>query len=242
MPLLDHFRPPLADRRHWHSFHNAWATYISSRLNELLPAGWFAEPNVQFGVEVDVAAFSEDGERRPADFPTWTPPAPGGSIPVALSDALVEVSVFRRGGGPELAAVVEIISPANKDRPAQREALVSKCAAHLQSGVGLVLVDVVTGRRADLHGDLLARVSGGPAREAVPLTDSKSETAGLFSASYRPVMREGATVLDWWREALSLGMELPTMPLWLPGGMCLPLELGATYARTCREQRIAPAA
>lgn len=49
MPLLDHFHPSLSERRHWHAFHNSWATYISSRLNHLLPVGYFAEANVQYG-------------------------------------------------------------------------------------------------------------------------------------------------------------------------------------------------
>ncbi len=57
MPLLDHFHPPLSERRHWHAFPNSWATYLSSQLNALLPEGYFAEANVQFGVEIDVAAF-----------------------------------------------------------------------------------------------------------------------------------------------------------------------------------------
>ena len=56
MPLLDHFRPPLSERRYRHSFLSAWATYISSQFNTLLPAGYFAEANVQYGVEIDVAA------------------------------------------------------------------------------------------------------------------------------------------------------------------------------------------
>ena len=59
MPLLDHFHPPLSEHRHWHAFHNSWATYLSSQLNALLPEGYFAEANVQFGVEIDVAAFQE---------------------------------------------------------------------------------------------------------------------------------------------------------------------------------------
>jgi hypothetical protein len=50
MVLLDHFRPPLSSRRHWHAFHNAWATYLATDLNQRLPAGFFAEPNVQFGI------------------------------------------------------------------------------------------------------------------------------------------------------------------------------------------------
>ena len=57
MVLQDHFRPPLSVRRHWHACHNAWATYISSDLNQRLPEGYFAEPNVQLGIEINGAAF-----------------------------------------------------------------------------------------------------------------------------------------------------------------------------------------
>jgi hypothetical protein len=45
-----------------------------------------------------------------------------------------------------------------------------------------------------------------------------------------------------WHEPLAVGRPLPTLPLWLTGGLCLPVELGATYERTCVEQRVQPAA
>ena len=230
MPLLDHFHPPLSERRHWHAFHNAWATYLSSQLNSLLPEGYFAEANVQFAVEIDVATFEE----HPAGPPqaVWSPPPPLASFPLALSAAVVEVGVFSRSGGPVLAGAVELVSPANKDRPAHREALVSKCAAYLQSGVGLVLVDVVTDRSGDLHRDLLARIGSG----------DPGPGPSLSGSAYRPVDRDGAPVLDVWREPLAVGQPLPTLPLWLRGGLCLPVELEATYQRTCVEQRVQPAA
>jgi hypothetical protein len=230
MPLLDHFHPPLSERRHWHAFHNSWATYLSSQLNALLPEGYFAEANVQFGVEVDVAAFEEDPARPPQAV--WTPPPPLGSFPLELPGAVVEVGVFSRSGGPVLAGAVELVSPANKDRPAHREALVSKCAAYLQSGVGLVLVDVVTDRSGDLHRELLARVGAG----------DPGPGPSLSGSAYRPVERDGAPALDVWREPLAVGQPLPTLPLWLRGGLCLPVELDATYQRTCVEQRVQPAA
>jgi hypothetical protein len=44
---MDHFRPPLSERRHWHAFHHAWATFLAADLNRQLPEGYFAEPNVQ---------------------------------------------------------------------------------------------------------------------------------------------------------------------------------------------------
>jgi hypothetical protein len=230
MPLLDHFHPPLSERRHWHAFHNSWATYLSSHLNALLPQGYFAEANVQYGIEIDVATFEEPGAAATAGH--WSPPPPQSSVPMAVPAAVVEVGIFSRSGGTVLAGAVELVSPANKDRPATRDALISKCAAYLQAGVGLVLVDVVTERPADLHHDLLARL-GAPDPGPGP---------ALAGVAYRPVERDGATALDVWREPIAVGRPLPTLPLWLRGGLCLPVDLEATYTRTCVEQRVQPAA
>ncbi len=229
MPLLDHFRPPISERRHWHSFHNSWATYLSSRLNALLPEGYFAEANVQFGVEIDVAAFEESGAASPPL--DWRPPPPRATFPVAMPGAVIEVGVFSRSGGPQLAGAIELVSPVNKDRPAHREALVSKCASYVQAGVGVVLIDVVTERAADLHRDLLLRLGAG----------DSGPSPSLYAAAYRPVEHDGTASLEVWYEVVSVGGPLPTLPLWLRGGLCLPVELEATYERTCREQRVRPA-
>ncbi len=43
MPLLDPFHPPLYPRRHWEGFHSQWAAGMSDRLNQNLPADYFAE-------------------------------------------------------------------------------------------------------------------------------------------------------------------------------------------------------
>jgi hypothetical protein len=229
MPLLDHFHPPLSERRHWHSFHNSWATYLSSQLNTLLPAGYFAEANVQFGVEIDVATFEEPGGAGAP--PAWVPPPPV-SHPFEMAGVVVEVGIFSRSGGPQLAGAVELVSPANKDRPLHRDAFVSKCVTYLQAGVGLVVVDVVTERQADLHRELLVRLG---------VADPGPGPA-LSGSAFRAVERDGKRWLDVWREPIAVGQLLPTLPLWLRGGLCLPVELEVTYERTCVEQRIQPAA
>ena len=76
MPLLDHFRPPLDEIRHWEGFHATWPVMITARLGQVLPAGYYAEPRVHAGsaVEIDVAAF--DRQTGPA-------PGPGASGPGA---------------------------------------------------------------------------------------------------------------------------------------------------------------
>lgn len=218
-------------RRHWHAFHNAWATYLASNLNQHLPAGYFAEPNVQFGIEIDVAKFEDDwDEGQPASpLAIWTPPAPAKTIPFQIAADTAEVTIFSSREGPVLVGAIELVSPANKDRVVHRRAFVSKCEAYLHQGVGLVIVDVVTDRRANLHHELLKRI-GSP--------EAARPESGLYTAAYRPVEHDGQASLDIWEETLAIGRPLPTMPLWLPGSLCIAVELNETYERTCREQRI----
>src|SRR5437879_569896 len=149
MPLLDHFRPPLSGRRHWHSFHNSWATYLAADLNRRLPPGYFAEANVQFGIEIDVAAFDESTSATTDQ--NWVPPAPVATIPYSVTTDQVEVLIYHQEGGPRLAGAVEFVSPRNKDRPAAREAFVAKCVTYLNLAVGVIVVDVVTDLHANLH-------------------------------------------------------------------------------------------
>ncbi|MGH7225748.1 MAG: DUF4058 domain-containing protein, partial [Gemmataceae bacterium] len=128
-----------------------------------------------------------------------------------------------------LAGAIELVSPANKDRPDSRDAFVSMSANYLRQGVGLVVVDVVTDRHAELHRELLERIAP---EEATAIR------AELYAASYRPVRRGEQSNVEVWHETLTLGGLLPTMPLWLRGGICLPVELEATYEHTLRELRV----
>ena len=80
----------------------------------------------------------------------------------------------------------------------------------------------------DLHNELIARID----------PSSEQNAAHQYSASYRPIERGGRPSLDVWHRPLALGEPLPTMPLMLRGGLCLPANLAVTYERTCREQRL----
>jgi Protein of unknown function (DUF4058) len=108
MTLRDHFRSPLSDRRHWHSFHNAWATYLTNE-------------NTQH----------------------WQPSPPTQVVPFASAMMeQVEVGIFSSEQSTKLIGAIEIVSPANKDRPSQREVFVTKCQSYLEQGVGLIVIDV----------------------------------------------------------------------------------------------------
>ena len=227
MPLRDHFRPPLSPRRQWTSFHGAWATYLSAQINQLLPPGFFAEPLCAFVTEIDIATFREgDGATEQG---AYSPPPPTATVMTAPATDAVEVRIYCREEGPELVACVEFVSPSNKDRPAEREAFVSKCAAYLHERVGLVVVDIVTTRQADLHAALLTRITG----ESV-----SARQTHLSAVSYRPMPGNAGTEVRIWEESLTVGQALPTLPLWLKTGQSLPLELEASYEQTCRELRL----
>ena len=221
MPLLDHFHPPLAPQRHWHSFHNAWAAAIAADLNLQLPRGYFAEANVQFNIEIDIASMSSSNAVWPGKYePTklWQPAAPTQTIPFAVTTDEIEILIFETRAGATLAGVIELVSPSNKDRPESRDDFSSKCQTYLKMGIGLLVVDIVTKRWADLHAELIVRLNRDDARDS---------DQSLSTTSYRP----GASQLEIWREPLALGGQLPTMPLWLKTGACLAVDLEMTYQK-----------
>jgi hypothetical protein len=230
MPLLDHFRPPLADRRDWHSFHNNWATALAFDLNQRLPPEYFADANVQYGIEIDVAVMDEPGVTggSPSPAPAWTPPAMTAVLPFALETDVAEVRVYRQFGGRQFVGAIELVSPSNKDRPESRAAFVTKCEGYLRGGAGVIVVDVVTTRTANLHDELLAHI-GHP---STPLVSP------LYAVSYRTFGANGGGRLEFLPMPLALGGALPDLPLWLRGGPVVRVELEQTYQATCRGSRI----
>ncbi len=238
MPLLDHFRPPLSQRRHWDSFHGAWAEAMAINLNQSLPERFVAEARVKLGgqVEIDVGTFAEDSLAPNAEsggVAVWAPPQPAATAPLGFSDPdIFEVQVFSEEEGPRLVAAIELVSPANKDRPANRRMFAVKCASYLHSGVSVIVVDVVTERTGNLHTELLKLLH-------LQLATPGKGAQDLYAAAYRTVPAPAGLHLETWAHALTLGASLPTLPLWLQPDHCLPLDLEATYHAACVARRIA---
>jgi hypothetical protein len=222
MPLLDHFHAPLFPLRPWESFHGSWANSLMGQLNELLPPRYFAAFQMHLGtdVEADVAEL----DQQPA------PPAVTCVMAATFPDDL-EVYVVDTRDGAVVVGVVELVSPRNKDRPEARQAFAAKCAAYLQRGIGLVVVDVVTGRRANLHNELV-RLLGQPEGCAFP------PDTPLYASAYRPVHRQESNQIDTWLVPLAVGEPLPLLPLALRGGGCVPLDLEAAYTRARQLSRL----
>jgi hypothetical protein len=234
MPLLDHFHPPLSENRHWESFHTSWANEIMATLNqEVLPPGYFAETQVHFGsrVEVDVATLDrgDSAKASPANnggvaVQAW-PATDVLRMPAVFPDE-IEVQIIQRSGGPTLVGAIELISPRNKDRPEARRAFAAKGAAYLQVGIGLLIVDVVTDRQANLHDELIQLLEQDPVYRF-------PGNSLLYSVAYRPLRADsGGDQIEIRRVPLVLGQMLPSMPVALRGGPIVPVDLEVTYMRT----------
>ena len=238
MPLLDHFHPPLHGPRRWEGFHHAWATFIAQQLNqETLPPDYFAESEICVGpeLEIDVAAMelASPGTEPSTATAVWSPASPkiAAKIDFAHLDTCA-VRIYQDLGGAELRAAIELISPANKDRAGSRRTFAAKCAGYVKHGIGLVIIDVVTSRAANLHEELFDVL------EAEDDSHAWMSPTGLYVVAYRGVTLRQSPRVEVWPEALALNDPLPVIPLWLSVDLCVPLRLEASYLEACRSLRI----
>jgi hypothetical protein len=242
MPLRDHFRPPLDNITSWEGFHGQWPAMIVQQSNARLPRDYVAEPRVHLGsaFEVDVAGYESDftpaGTSEPASnggaaVQTWLPSTPTVLLETELPiPSEYEVLVYDVRRGRRLVAAVEIVSPANKDRPENRRAFVQKCEALLRQGVCLAIVDLVTIRTANLYREVAEQIGAAePAASRIP----------LYAVTFRSRHRDERWRVEAWPHELQLGQPLPTLPLWLNETDAVPLELETSYEETCRVLRIA---
>ncbi len=241
MPLRDHFRPPLSKRKSWEGFHGQWPAKIVEGLNAKLPPEYEAEPRVHLGAafEIDVAAYEAGTvESYTPTLPNngsiataaWSPPRPA-----LLLDADVpapseyEVLVYDVAHERRLVAVVELVSPGNKDLPENRRAFVQKCDALLLKGVCVAIVDIVTVRAANLYRDLT---------ELIGASGATAVDTAIYAVACRGLRNGDRWRVEAWQHELAIGQPLPTLPLWLTEQMSVPLDLEASYEETCRVLRI----
>lgn len=237
MPLLDHFHPPILPRRPWESFHSLWCGALLDQLNELLPPRYYGAVQIHLGtqVEADVAEFdlSSDGDvptNGAVALATWAPPTATHTVPAIFPDN-IEVRVFDTRDGAVLVAVIELVSPHNKDRAEARDAFAAKCSAYIQLGIGLLVIDIVTSHHANLH-NTLASLLHWPAVVALP-----AETV-LYAAAYHPVRRDEQNLIENWLAPCTIGQPLPVVPLPVRGVGCLPLDLEVGYSRARQSSRL----
>jgi len=237
VPLLDHFHPPTSDKVPWTSVGSFWMVYAARQLNRVLPeAGYRAFVRVHLGdmAEADIGEYErESGE----DWAEFDPSAEGGlatavappptatGVPVFPDQFEIDIRSIR--DGMRLVAVLEFISTSNKDRPGSRRQFVDKCISYIGTGIGVVLIDPVTTRRANLSNELVI----GLGMSAPLLSDCHT-----YVSSFRPTPPDcNIRRLDMWAYAAEVGQRIPAVPLPLASGPPLMIDLEATYTEACAD-------
>lgn len=220
----------------FHGFHTRWLTHMAEALNNgILPDEYSAEAELHFGrPESDVLTLRDD-LNRPADQEA------GG---VAVADAPPKVRhkrlmtvapqarprtlAVRRVTGT-LVAVIEIVSPANKDRAEHVTRFVDKVCTALRNGVHVVVLDIFPPNRHTPGGwhpiieaelDVIADDDRQPQSADTPVALLSYETGGPDMLAYL--------------EYLSYRDPLPDMPLFLAPGRYVNLPVESTYNATLR--------
>jgi hypothetical protein len=209
----------------FHDFHQSWTITLRNALNAgLLPAGYFAMVEQRAGgPEADVITFE------------LTPPAglaPGGVAvdlqpPKARFVARSEAAGYARKANRitvrhpdgDVVAMLEIVSPGNKDSRHAIRAFARKAVELLQAGVHLLIVDLFPPSRRDpqgIHKVIWDRVRDEP----FALPPDKPLTVVAYRAGPETVA---------YVEPVAVGDPLPDAPVFLTADRYVPCPLEATY-------------
>jgi hypothetical protein len=224
----------------FHDFHHAWVGQIRTALNEgLLPEGYYALAEQHMGALIpDVLALHASPAPAPSE-PRSGPPMTGGTL---LAEAPPKVQrrqrivpdwaglrrsiAIRHVSGHRLVALVEIVSPANKDRPGSVEMFVEKAASALKFDVNLLVVDLFPPGPHDpsgIHAALVESLS--PVGEPYELPPAKPLTLASYVAGPH---------IEMYLEHVAVGERLSDMPLFLRHDRYVSAPLEATYERAWR--------
>jgi hypothetical protein len=236
MPVHDWTR---VDAGIFHDFHTAWMGVLRTTLNEgLLPRGYYALAEQHVGRPItDVLTLHASPAPTAPPFPL--PPATGGtavaeSPPRVRRRRTVEAAALARRrslairhvSGHRLVALLEIVSPANKDRARHVEDFAAKAVDALDAGVHLLLVDLFPPGPPDpggMHGAVCQRLEQSDEPYDVPADEPL--TLAAYAAGPR---------VEVYLEHLAVGAALPEMPLFLRPDRYINAPLEATYQAAYR--------
>jgi hypothetical protein len=221
----------------FHAFHVAWIAELQRALNNgVLPKGYYAlAEQVANQVIPDVLTLQD------LDAGNWTGGADsqdesGSSAGVAVAEAPPRVAlrdtvsdatllaakrrrlVIRHTTGDRIVALLEIVSPGNKEKRAALESFVDKAIGALDAGFHLLIIDLFPPGPFDptgIHGAIWRHLGGDydpPAGK--PLTLAGYSAAGAVTCYVEPT---------------SVGSELIPMPLFLDPEHYINVPLEATY-------------
>ena len=217
----------------YHNFHYRWIAAIMDRLNAgLLPSGYFAmAEQIIGGPETDVVALQTS--TRPKSKVgsnggvTLAPFQPKTRFVMRVppeqeryARKANRIAIHHELG--EVVAVIEIMSPGNKDRRRSFRTFVDKAIDLMQQQVNLLIIDPFPPGRHDpqgIHGAIWEEFNDEPFQ----LPPDKPLT--LASYQVEPIK-------TCYLEPIAVGDALPDMPLFLMGDCGINVPLEETYQTT----------
>ncbi len=204
MPIHDWTRVPAGT---FHFFHQRWIQEIAAALNSgVLPEGYFAMS------EVDAKGPIPDVLTLKAH-----PPMPRGENTARYARRADRLSIYLPQG--ELIAVIEIVSPGNKDNTNGLRTFVRKAAKLLRRGIHLLIVDLFPPSVRDPHG-IHKAIWDQFKEEPFALPPDKPLTLAAYAAGSEKVA---------YVENVAVGDDLPEMPIFLTPDRYVPCPLDASY-------------
>jgi hypothetical protein len=225
----------LVDAGIFHAFHSAWITHLMEALNGgLLPEGYYAMAEQHAGKAIADVLTLHTGDAEPTEPPATGPVAVAEApprvarcvvaSPNAAYRALRRTLTIRHVSGHRIVALIEIVSPANKDRPSSVGDFVEKLCSALRQGCHLLVVDLFPPGPSDPQGTHAALWSYFDPEDYV-LPPGQPLTLAAYVAGALP---EGHL------EHVAVGDPLPEMPLFLTARAYVSVPLEATYQAAYR--------
>jgi hypothetical protein len=221
MPIHDWTRLEPGD---FHDFHQCWVVEIRNALNRgLLPAGYIAMAEQVTGRPIPDVVTLQSSEPEGNSGGVAVEEAPPSARLTARLERIsyakrADRIVIRHGRG-KVVAIIEIVSPGNKDSRSAIRAFVEKAADILNQGVNLLVVDLFPPTARDPQGipQAIGDERGDEPFEEVP---DKPLIAASFLAGDIPTA---------YVEPLGVGDPLPSLPIFLSEDRYIPAPLEATY-------------
>jgi hypothetical protein len=209
----------------FHAFHQTWISALSTALNAgVLPEGFFALPEQRTGgPEPDVVALSVPLHAGSGQGGVALAEVPVKTRHTAVADATRyaekadRIAIHSDDG--DVVAVIEIVSPGNKDGAHAFKTFVRKSVDFLRAGIHLLIVDLFPPTQRDPKGihkaiwDRLRDDDYAPPPDK-PLTVASYSAGAAIKAFVEPV---------------SVGDPLPDLPIFLTAERYVICPLASTY-------------
>lgn len=214
----------------YHAFHHSWIAFLSAALNEgILPPDHYALPEQDVGGYVaDVVALHGRSSAAPSSPPTATvmAVAPLASVvrqadPARTRKRRSHVAI-KHVSGDETVAIIELVSPGNKDNRNGFLVFVQKACDVIERRVNLMVVDLFPPGPRDPNG-VHAAIWGELAHDDFTPPPDKPLMVASYEADFPPRA---------YLEPRGVGDTLPDMPLFLEPGRHIRVPLEPTYQMT----------